>query len=121
MAYARHYTLKKIAKDVGWGWVDTNRYNRTGKSHLLQMRKENLVQYVYGDSSRIYFGIGRRPYGSERITNWYTITFVGLQKLLGLWPDDENIREMAHFIFKKMFGSDSHWKDEIHYRSPKTT
>ena len=121
MAYARHYTLKKIAKDVGWGWVNTNHYNRTGKSHLLQMRREGLVQYVYGDSSRVYYGIGKRPHGSERITNWYTITFVGLQKLLGLWPNDKDMQEMARFVLKKVFEPDYYWKDEIHHRSPKMT
>jgi len=121
MIYARYYTLLKIAKDEGWRWVDTNRYGKTAKDHLLHMRNEGFVQYVDGTSYRVTLGIGRRPHGSERLANWYTITFKGLQKLLEIWPNDKKLRRMAYFVIKKVFKPNYYWKDEIHHRSPKKT
>ena len=123
MAYARHYTLKKIAKDVGWGWVATNDYDKTGKAHLLQMRKEGLVNYTVGDyATGLLNRYGVRPYGAQKIGNWYTITFKGLQKLIELWPGDDTWSDMAHYMIKIMFDTKNKLtQTEIAFRRLKKT
>ena len=111
-----------MAKDVGWNWVDTNYYGKTGKEHLLHMRREGLVQYEAGTSIRVHAGIGRRPYQSELLANWYTITFAGLQKLLELWADDDNLKGMARFMIRCAFNPETtYWERELKHRSPKKT
>ena len=116
-AYARHYTLKRISKDVGWGWVQTNQYGSDGKSHLLQMRREGLVQYKDGTSPRVEKGLGYRPSYADRLANYYTITFKGLVKLLELWPDDYAIYLMKRDLFDGVFQDYSdYWNREIKAR-----
>jgi hypothetical protein len=122
MAYARHYTLLKIVRDVGLSWVQTNDYGKTGKEHLLQMRREGLVDYESGSSQRVTWGISRRTVGPEIIANWYTITFKGIQKLLDEFPNDEDVKTAARNCIMNPFKEENkYWQIEIKHRSPKTT
>lgn len=122
MAYARHRTLKEIAEDVGWGFVQTNHYGQNGKAHMLQMRKEGLMNYTVGDyATGLLNKYGVRPYGADKLANWYTITWAGLQKLMELWPGEEMWSAMAHDMIKIMFTETPMTKTEIAFRKPKKT
>ena len=108
MAAVRFNTLKNLVIDAGWSFQDTNRYGKTGKSHLLQLRREGYVDYLDGRDPRIT-SISRRlystirPYGTEKIANWYTITFKGMDKLLDLFPEQKEISARAQDMIVSVF------------------
>ena len=121
MAYARYNTLRKVAENVGWGFVQTNSYGSNAKSHLLQMRKEGLVKYTPGTyATDLLNRYNVRPWGPDKNANWYTLTWEGLQKLMELWPGKEKWSGMAHYMIKIAFDTDDKLtQTEIAFRRPK--
>ena len=107
MIYARYYTLKELVDDRGLGFASTNDFGKTSKGHLLQMRnKEHLVDYIsgqYGNDPALLNRYGVRPYGAEKIANWYTVTFEGLQKLMELWPEEKRYHNLAYEMIRLAF------------------
>lgn len=125
MAYARHGTLKQLVDSRGLGFMSTNDFGKTAKSHLLQMRrKEHLVDYIgaqYGNDPALLNRYGVRPYGAEKLANFYTVTFEGLMKLMELYPSEEKYHELAQEMIKFAFNpkQSTLWHRELNLRLPR--
>ena len=96
--YTRYYTLKRIAREKQWGFVQTNEYGKTGKAHLLEMRSEKLVKYVSWDHPQVLKSGIRASY-SDKLAYYYCLSFKGFAKLLKLFPDDDHLQKMKILLF----------------------
>jgi hypothetical protein len=119
MAYARYETLKKLAEDSGFSFVQTNEFGKAGKSHLLQLRYEKLVNYtgVGMPGYRLLDKHGITLHYADKLANWYSITFKGLQKLLSIWPDNEVAKDLAQEAFRLAFSTEEMARKEVSFRT----
>ena len=110
--YSRHYTLLKLVEKRGLSWVQTNEFGSASKSHFLQMRREKLVDYTVGYDKRITDLIIRGP---DINAYFYTITPKGLNLLLKLFPNNENVKDTCREFINNLF-EDDHWIKEFKLR-----
>lgn len=114
---ARHETLLRLFDEKGFtGWVQTNEWGKTSKAHFLQMRKEGLVNYMGGDQSYFKKLSGLNPYGPDKNAYFYTITIKGVNKLIELYADNEDLAIGYRNMVKKAL-TDQNFKDQLEYRS----
>lgn len=112
--YSRYYTLKKLVTSYGWGWCQTNWLE---KAHLLEMRREKLVQYEPGTNLRVRRGANFRIAGAGNLANFYTITFKGFELVGKIFPNEPELNKMKLDLFENIFENFSaYWKNEIRHR-----
>lgn len=119
--YTRYYTLKKFIEkgSMIWRFVQTNDWGPNGKSHLLQMRKEGLVQTVNPYKIKQGTRIPRNPQigGPDLNANFYGLTYKGIQLLKEKFPDIVNdIDASLNFILKQVLDGNMKWYEEMKKR-----
>lgn len=113
---ARHHTLLKLIKNYGWQFAQTNAWERR-KAHFLQLKKEGLVEYEHGTSSRVAKVNRHRPYGPDRNANFYAISIQGLQLLKRLFPEEDYPKEMLRELITYVLENSDHWIEEFNERN----
>ena len=103
---ARYRTLLKLVQNYGFGFAQTNEWEGS-KAHFLQMRKENLVQYESGTTSRVEKLNKYRPYGTDRNALFYTVTIKGLSLLQQVVPEDEDVRGFSRMFIEGILEKDN--------------
>ena len=112
--YKRYETLLRLVEEKGIGFVQTNEWDGS-KPHFLQMRKEGLVDYESGTSSRVAKINGYRPYGSDRNAYFYTVKIKGINLLLKLDPNNEDVSDVCRKFMSGIF-ENKYWIDEYKAR-----
>jgi hypothetical protein len=98
--FARHQILYIIADQVGWGYTPLG--TKGEKDWAYQCQREKLVWSRAGLSVPVVF-YTRRPYGSERIANWWCITLRGFLLMMKDY-NSPKINEMKLQLFNSLFG-----------------
>ena len=111
--YARDNTLYKIAKDQGWGFIQTNEYGSSSKAHLLEMRRGSLDYVKYGQWNNKQVRQYIQASYSDKLAYWYCLSFKGSVRLLEMFPNS-NFDEMKSALFNKIFYNPD--KDFINFR-----
>ena len=119
--YSRYYTLKKFLNPnfLIWRFVQTNYWGPKGKSHLLQMNKEGLVQKVnpYKIKQGVRLPDNHRISGPDLNANFYGLTYKGIQLLKEKFPDIINdINASLNFVLEQVLDGNIKWYEEMKKR-----
>lgn len=116
-AYERYNTLHRLVDDKSLGWAQTNEYGKAAKGHFLQMRKEGLVDYTYGDDNKRIKDLIIK--GPDKNAYFYTITPKGLLLLAKLFPESEEVFNAMRDFVEGVLSEDPYWIKEFEYRNKK--